>query len=131
MSTVVSLICLGPSFQKMTHYFLLHGSLRLTNHEKYLKPCPWMTLNSFCTQINYYIIITSTKVTNQNNIPVFQMTAKNSINHSLFQSTSIDHFWSIDRGGYNRLKPPLVLTTQPWFSHFKYYCPISSDEYVW
>ena len=38
MSTVVSLICLGPSFQKMTHHFLLHGSLRPTNLEKNLKP---------------------------------------------------------------------------------------------
>ena len=34
MSTVVGLICLGPSFQKMTHHFLLHGSLRPTNLEK-------------------------------------------------------------------------------------------------
>ena len=39
MSTVVSLICLGPSFQKMTRQFLLHGSLRPTNLEKNLKPC--------------------------------------------------------------------------------------------
>ena len=39
MSTVVSLICLGPSFQKMTHHFLLKGSLRPTNLEKNLKPC--------------------------------------------------------------------------------------------
>ena len=40
MSTVFSLICLGPSFQKMTHHFLLHGSLWPTNLEKNLKPCP-------------------------------------------------------------------------------------------
>ena len=33
MSTVVSLICLGPSFKKMTHHFLLHGSLWPTNLE--------------------------------------------------------------------------------------------------
>ena len=39
MSTVFSLICLGPSFQKMTHHFLLHGSPRLTNLEQNLKPC--------------------------------------------------------------------------------------------
>ena len=39
MSTVVSLICLGPSIQQMTHHFLLHGSLRPTNLEKNLKPC--------------------------------------------------------------------------------------------
>ena len=39
MLTVVSLICLGPSFQKMTRHFLLHGSLQPTNLEKYLKPC--------------------------------------------------------------------------------------------
>ena len=38
MSTVVSLICLGPSFQKMTHHFLLHGLLWPTNLEKNLKP---------------------------------------------------------------------------------------------
>ena len=38
MSTVVSLICLGPSFQKMTHLFLIHGSLPPTNLEKNLKP---------------------------------------------------------------------------------------------
>ena len=38
MSTVVSLICLGPSFQKMTGHFLLHGSLWPTNLEKNLKP---------------------------------------------------------------------------------------------
>ena len=38
MSTVVSLICLGPSFQKMTNHFLLHGSLWPTNLEKNLKP---------------------------------------------------------------------------------------------
>ena len=34
ISTVVSLICLGPLFQKMTHHFLLHGSIRPTNLEK-------------------------------------------------------------------------------------------------
>ena len=34
MATVFSLICLGPSFQKMTHHSLLHGSLRPTNLEK-------------------------------------------------------------------------------------------------
>ena len=39
MSTVVSLVCLGPSFQKVTHQFLLHGSLRPINLEKNLKPC--------------------------------------------------------------------------------------------
>ena len=39
MSTILSLICLGPSFQKMTHHCLLHGSLRPTNLEKNLKPC--------------------------------------------------------------------------------------------
>ena len=39
MSTVVTLICLGPSFQKMTHHFLLHGSLQPTTLEKKLKPC--------------------------------------------------------------------------------------------
>ena len=39
MSTVFSLICFDPSFQKMAHYFLLHGSLRPTNLEKNLKPC--------------------------------------------------------------------------------------------
>ena len=39
MSTVVSFICLGPSFQKMSHHFLLHGLLRPTNLEKNLKPC--------------------------------------------------------------------------------------------
>ena len=39
MSTVVSLICLGPLFQKMTQHFLLHGSLRPINPEKNLKPC--------------------------------------------------------------------------------------------
>ena len=39
MSTVDSLICLGPSFQKMTHHFFLHGSLWPTNLEKNLKPC--------------------------------------------------------------------------------------------
>ena len=34
----VSLICLGPSFQKMTHHFLLHVSLGPTSLEKNLKP---------------------------------------------------------------------------------------------
>ena len=34
MSTVVSLICLGPSFQKMTHHFLAPGSLWPTSLEK-------------------------------------------------------------------------------------------------
>ena len=38
MSTEVGLICLDPSFQKMTHHFLLHGSLWPTNLEKNLKP---------------------------------------------------------------------------------------------
>ena len=28
--------------------------------------------------------------------------------------TNIDHYGSIDRGGFNRLKPPLVLTAEPW-----------------
>ena len=42
MSTVVSLICFGPSFQKMTHHFLLHGSLWPTNLEKNLKPWLYM-----------------------------------------------------------------------------------------
>ena len=39
MSTVFSLICLSPSFQKMTHHFLLHRSLRVTNLEKNLNLC--------------------------------------------------------------------------------------------
>ena len=39
MPSVFSLICVGPSFQKMTHHFLLHGSLWPTNLEKILKPC--------------------------------------------------------------------------------------------
>ena len=39
MSTVFSLTCLGPSFQKMTHHFLIHGSLWPTILEKNLKPC--------------------------------------------------------------------------------------------
>ena len=38
MSTVTSLICLGPSFQKMTHNFLLHESIQPTSLEKNLKP---------------------------------------------------------------------------------------------
>ena len=38
MSTVVRLICLCPSFQKMTHHFLPHGSLRPTDLEKNQKP---------------------------------------------------------------------------------------------
>ena len=38
MSTVFGLICLGPSFQKMTHHFLLHGSLWPTNLEKIWSP---------------------------------------------------------------------------------------------
>ena len=38
MSTVFSLICLGPSFQKMTQHFSLDGSLQPTNLEKNLKP---------------------------------------------------------------------------------------------
>ena len=42
---MVSLICLGPSFQKMTHYFLLHGSLWPTNLEKNLKPCSFVEDN--------------------------------------------------------------------------------------
>ena len=33
-----SLICFGPSFQKMTHHFLLHGSLWPTNLEKIRSP---------------------------------------------------------------------------------------------
>ena len=39
MSTVVSLICVGPSFQKMNHHFLLFGLLGPINLEKNLKPC--------------------------------------------------------------------------------------------
>ena len=42
MSTVVSLICLGSSFQKMIHHFLLHGSLPPTNLEKKLKSCTYI-----------------------------------------------------------------------------------------
>ena len=34
MPILVSLICLGPSFQKITHHFMLHGSLWPTNLEK-------------------------------------------------------------------------------------------------
>ena len=30
---------MGPSFQKMTHHSLVHGSLGPTNLEKNLKPC--------------------------------------------------------------------------------------------
>ena len=37
MSTVFSFICLRPSFQKITHNILLHGSLRPFNLEKNLK----------------------------------------------------------------------------------------------
>ena len=47
MSTVVSLICLALSFQKMTHHFLLHGSLRPTNLEKNLKPCLFRQMEFF------------------------------------------------------------------------------------
>ena len=36
--TVASLICLGPSFQKMTHHILLHGSLPRTDLEKIRSP---------------------------------------------------------------------------------------------
>ena len=36
---MVTLLCLGPHFQKITHHFLLHGSLPPTNLEKNLKPC--------------------------------------------------------------------------------------------
>ena len=50
MSTVVSLICLGPSFQKMTHHFLLHGSLLLpTNLEKNLKPWRFLEPITLCS----------------------------------------------------------------------------------
>ena len=38
---------------------------------------------------------------------------KYSIDHSIFQSISIDHSGSIDRGGFNRLKPPVK--TPPGF----------------
>ena len=62
MSTAVSLTCLGPSFQKMTLYFWLHGSLQPINLEKNLKPCmyryitvtgrthwrPWLLMNQRC-----------------------------------------------------------------------------------
>ena len=34
LSTVLSLICVGPSFQKMTNHFLLHGSLWPNDLEK-------------------------------------------------------------------------------------------------
>ena len=39
ISIVFSFICLGPSFQKMTPHFLLHGSLGPTTLEKNLKHC--------------------------------------------------------------------------------------------
>ena len=48
MSTVVSLICLGPSFQKMTLHFLLHRSLRPTNLEKNLKRCIYVLWSTLC-----------------------------------------------------------------------------------
>ena len=51
MSTVVSLICLGPSFQKMTHHFLLHGSLQPTNLEKSEALFTWKS-NSV---LNYFL----------------------------------------------------------------------------
>ena len=49
MSTVVSLICLGPPFQKMTHHFLLHESLLPTNLEKNLKLC----LRGLCSFLKF------------------------------------------------------------------------------
>ena len=45
MSTVLCLICLGPSFQKMTNHVLLHESLRPTYLEKSLKP--WLISLTF------------------------------------------------------------------------------------
>ena len=47
MSTVFSLICLGPSFQKMTHHFLHHGSIWPTYRENNPKPCRSVHLLSF------------------------------------------------------------------------------------
>ena len=55
MSTVVSLICLGPSFQKMTHHFLLHGSLWPTNLENNLKPCLLNEINVYSLHIILYV----------------------------------------------------------------------------
>ena len=40
-----SLICLGPSFQKMTHHFLLNGSLWPTNLEKIWSPADHVLLS--------------------------------------------------------------------------------------
>ena len=47
MSTVFSLICLDPSFQKMTHHCLLHGSLRPTNLEKKSEALDHSNLSNF------------------------------------------------------------------------------------
>ena len=52
MSTVVSLICFGPSFQKMSNQFLRHGSFRPTNLEKNLKPC--VGINMFVPKDMFY-----------------------------------------------------------------------------
>ena len=52
MSIVVSLICLGPSFQKMTHHFLLHGSLPPTNLKKIWSPA-FPLARSKIAQFNY------------------------------------------------------------------------------
>ena len=52
MSTVFSLICLGPSFQKMTHHFLHHGSLWPTNLEKNLKPLDMESFPSVCRRMS-------------------------------------------------------------------------------
>ena len=56
MLVVVSLICLGPSFQKMTHHFLLHGSLLPTNLEKNLNPCYPFTYRFINNKCGVYFI---------------------------------------------------------------------------
>ena len=57
MSTVVSLICLGPSFQKMTHHFLLHGSLWPTNLEKKSEALLLLLCLGFNSIKAYWVIV--------------------------------------------------------------------------
>ena len=63
-------------------------------------------------QLLLYIefVMNSTRMKTTKDISIFQMTTKKSIHHLIFQSTNNDHFWSINLGGYSRLKPPVKTT---------------------
>ena len=122
MLTVFSLICLDPSFQKMAHHFLLHGSLRPSNLEEnlklcqgsynYFKPRLWVIVITY--QVSRLALILQTVWIRGNNYVIYLCNNTYSDQTSDFNTLNVNMLnvhrqlgMSIGRGK-NHLAPPSV-----------------------